>query len=250
MFPSWQAFYQSDLQSVYALWVVPLVFLVYWLLSRPDGTRAVDPRAISFLNVYAPVFVVETVLDPWATGPFARWLGLGETLSTYWMLPFVLLGDFRVYLLIFFLLGPERGVGRAVARAASWTLVVPVIAWTATQALNNYYGELPSQTIWIAYETAFFAVAVFLTYTLIPSRCDPRSFELLEYLQALTRYVALYYALWVVADLLIVVGRRDFGWGLRAVPNQLYYSFWVPAAYFWFFSARYAATRRPVHRSR
>jgi len=250
MFSTWKEFYQSDLQSVYALWLVPLVFLVYWLLSRPSGDRAVEPRAISFLNVYAPLFVVETVLDPYATGPLARWMGLEEPLATYWMVPFVLLGDFRVYLLVFFLMAPERGVSSAIVRAAGWTLVVPIFALSVMRFLSERYDALPPQTIWIVYESAFFAVAMFLALTLIPSRLDRHRYELLEYLQALTRYVALYYALWAISDLLIVRGGYDFGWGLRAVANQLYYSFWVPAAYFWFFSARYAVTRSPVHASR
>ena len=250
MFPTWKDFYQSDLQGVYALWLVPLGFLVYWLVSRPSGERCVDPRATSFFNVYAPLFVVETVLDPFVTGPLARWLELREPAATHWMLPWVLLGDFRVYLLVLFLMAPERGVGRAIGTAAAWTLVVPIFAWSVMQLLARQYDNLPPQTIWVVYESAFFAVAMFLALSYIPSRLDRRRYELLEYLQTITRYVALYYALWAISDVLTTWGGYDFGWGLRVIPNQLYYSFWVPLAYFWFFSARYAVTRRPVHASR
>jgi hypothetical protein len=43
--------------------------------------------------------------------------------------------------------------------------------------------------------------------------------------------VAVYYALWATADLLIRYGGIDAGWLLRALPNQLYYAFWIPFAY-------------------
>jgi hypothetical protein len=249
-FATWHELYQSDLQSLYALWAAPVLFLFYWLLSRPRGERAVDARAISFVNAYAPLFAVETLLDPFATGPLLRWLGTAEPLATAWMIAFVLLGDFRVYLLVFFILAPERGAGSAVARAAAWTMVVPVFAYSATQLLGQWHARLPEQTIWIVYEAGFFAVAVFLSLYRLPSLLGPRRFEVLEYLQALLRYVATYYALWALADLLIVVGGYDFGWGLRAIPNQLYYSFWIPFAYVSFFSPRYAAISRAVHTAR
>ena len=44
-------------------------------------------------------------------------------------------------------------------------------------------------------------------------------------------YVAVYYALWASADVLILYGGLDVGWLLRVVPNQLYYAFFVPFAW-------------------
>jgi hypothetical protein len=59
MLATWREFYQSDLQSVYALWLVPAFFMLYWLLSRPSSScGGVEPRATIFLDVYAPVSVV------------------------------------------------------------------------------------------------------------------------------------------------------------------------------------------------
>ena len=71
----------------------------------------------------------------------------------------------------------------------------------------------------------------------------------LRYLRAVLAYVAVYYALWGIADVLILAG-FDAGWGLRILPNQLYYSFWVPVAWTWFFSRRYDSARSPVHARR
>lgn len=249
---TWKDFYQGDLQSLYALWVVPVAFLVYWLLGRPSGRPGVEPRAAAFMNVYAPILTIETMLDPYATGPLLRALRIEEPLSTAVMLLFVLLGDFRVYLPMLYVLAPDRGVVSAIVRAAGWTLVVPALSWAAYGALRAYVAPraLPAQTIWIVYELAFVAVISWFAARVLPARLGLRRFEVHEYLRALARYVTLYYFLWASADLLIVVGRFDFGWAVRIVPNQLYYALWIPFAYGSFFSPRYAPTRMPAHRAR
>jgi hypothetical protein len=247
---SWADFYQSDLQSVYAAWVAPTLFLLYWLLSRPARRPGVEPRAAAFMNVYAPLFAIETLVDPVATGPLLRWLAFDDRTATDFTVPFVLFGDFRVYLLIFYVLAPDYGIRGALWRAARWTLLVPIVAFGVTSWLAAERGPLPSQAIWIVYEIAFFAVMVFFELRLVPNAVGFRRFEVRQYLGALVRYVALYYALWAIADLLIVLRGWDFGWALRVIPNQLYYGLWIPFAYLSFYSPRYAPTRSAVHASR
>jgi len=250
MFQTWEDFYQSDVQSLYALWVVPAVFLYYWLVAHRSVGPGIESHATSFMNAYAPLWTLETMIDPFVTGPLLRRFQVEVPISTYCMILFVLLGDFRVYLLIFFLIAPERGAGRAIVRAAAWTLLVPTFTWAATCALESSLGKLPSQTIWIVYELGFFAVTLFLAFRLLPSSLGLSRFNVHFYLKAIVRYVGTYYALWAAADLLIVFGGFDRGWALRVIPNQLYYSFWIPFAYFAFFSPRYAPSRRAIHASR
>src|SRR5689334_11420538 len=67
MYRTWAQFYQSDAQSVYAPWIAPTLFLAYWLLGRATRRGGVEPRAFSFMNVYAPLFAIETMIDPYAT---------------------------------------------------------------------------------------------------------------------------------------------------------------------------------------
>ena len=55
-----------------------------------------------------------------------------------------------------------------------------------------------------------------------------------HFLQGALSYVAVYYGLWAAADALILLGGLDAGWLLRALPNQLYYAFWVPFVFFTF----------------
>ena len=63
-------------------------------------------------------------------------------------------------------------------------------------------------------------------------------------------YVAVYYALWATADLLILGTGRDVAWALRIVPNQLYYAWYLPFVYWRFFARRYSATSTSTHASR
>ena len=122
-FDSFRELYQSDAQAVYALWIVPLLFLA-WLIVTPTGragaSSAWRERDAGFLRLYTILFGLETVLDPFATGPFLRATGQQDTaVGTGVLFLFVLLGDFRVFLLLFRMARPERPLGTSLARAAA-----------------------------------------------------------------------------------------------------------------------------------
>ena len=252
---AWAAFYHTDLQGVWALWAVPLACLVYLAVVRPDPGRALDPMRTSFMWRYALVFSIETMLDPLLGGPVVRALGLADTwVATTVMVLFVLLGDFRVFLLVFALVMPARpldrqGVLAAAAEAARWTLLVPLVTLAVHRTLDALLGPLPAQSIWLVYELAFLTLAVVLRARLLPAWLGHGQEALHAYLRAVLAYVALYYALWAGADILIL-GGVDAGWLVRIVPNQLYYALWVPTAYLLFFSPRYAAMSSSTQTSR
>jgi hypothetical protein len=227
-------FYKTDLQAVYALCVVPLVFLG-WLLLSP-AARAVAVSTLPwqrFVYAYSVVFALETILDPIATGPFVRWLGAGDTgLGTAILLTFVLLGDFRVYLLLFRLGRMERPLAQVLTEAAAWTFIVPVFAFVVDSALHAVRPGLPEQSIWLVYELAFLSIALWLRTGGI-ARLFPLLNDVMRVrLEAVAAYVAVYYALWASADVVIMVLRLDIGWALRVIPNQLYYAFYLPFVWF------------------
>lgn len=235
-FDSFRELYQSDAQAVYALWIVPLLFLA-WLIVTPTGragaSSAWRERDAGFLRLYTILFGLETVLDPFATGPFLRATGQQDTaVGTGVLFLFVLLGDFRVFLLLFRMARPERPLGTSLARAAAWTFVVPVAAGLVNTALHALRPGLPSQTIWLVYELLFLAMALWLRGSYVPSEVGPGDPERRRGLRAVAGYVAVYYALWALADVLILVFGLDAGWLLRVVPNQLYYAFWLPFVWF------------------
>jgi hypothetical protein len=223
-------FYKSDLQSVYALCVVPLLLLGWLLFSRTGrgAARSREPLR-RFLYLYCIVFAVETLLDPVATGPFTRWIGASDTsLGTAILLLFVLLGDFRVYLLVFFLAWLDRPFARILAAAAGWTFVVPIAAYAVDTVLHRAKPGLPEQTIWLVYELAFLAVALWLRSAFAARNVPASDGARGRAISAIAGYAAVYYALWASADVLILVFGLDAGWALRAVPNQLYYAWFLP----------------------
>ena len=247
---SWQSLYATELQGVWVQWAVPALFLAF-LATRERPAGGIAPRAARFVRAYAIVFALETMLDPFAGGPLLRWLGLTGA-QTAVMVLFVLLGDFRVFLLAF-VLAARAGDGRLrvreVAAACGWTLVVPVIAVAGEAAVRAAMIAPPEQSIWIVYEIAFVAMALVWRQVIVPARVPPERAPMRAYLRAIWGYAAVYYALWATADLLIVAG-LDAGWALRLVPNQLYYGWYVPFVYWRFFSSRYAPTSRSTQASR
>ena len=233
MYSSWDAFYHGDLQGLWGLILVPVLFLVVRPWRRPRAAGA-DPRAAGFVCAWATFFALETIADPVAI------LRLGVPI-----LPFVLLGDFRVFLLVLGVAEPDRSVAATIARAAGWTMVVPIVAWSTYRVALAKAGPLDEQVLGLVYAVAFVALMLWWRHRRLPDR-RPIA---LRYLRAVVAYVAVYYALWGIADVLIL-GGLDAGWGLRVLPNQLYYSFWVPVAWTWFFSRRYASASSPVHARR
>jgi hypothetical protein len=228
---SWRAFYESDLQSFWSLIVVPALFVAYLLVSpRARGAARASADA-HFLYGYGLAFGIATVVDPLCTGPMVAWLDLGGRAASGVMIAFVLLGDFRVFLLVFRLAGPDGRLGRAAAEAAVWTFAVPIFAATANTGLAWLRPEASGQRLWLIYELAFLALALFLRARVIPRRAAAGPAARVRRLRRVLAYVAVYYALWATADLLILYGGLDAGWLLRALPNQLYYAFWVPFAY-------------------
>jgi hypothetical protein len=219
----WHAFYQSDLQSLWALVALPAAFLVYVLVR---STRPADPQG-RFVLAWSIAFAIETILDPIATGPLAKALDLADAGQQAVMLCFVLLGDWRVLLLAFALAyGPERR-GQAFGHSAALCLVVPIFAYLIDAGLRALWPGLPGQVLWLVYELGFGTLALTLRRRLgIAAREVDR-----RLLRALLAYAACYYALWACADALILAG-SDRGWALRILPNQMYYAWTVPFVYF------------------
>jgi hypothetical protein len=255
-FATWQELYKSDLQGAVAVTIVPLLFLLYLAWSDRMAPAGVVPAAARFVHVWAGTFAVLTIVDPLAGGPLLRVLGVADTpIATVVMVAFVLLGDFRVYLLVFTLMShagtrhDDRAADpvlaardalrlvppRAALAAGLATLLVPLVAYATDTALHAGNPGLPAQTIWLVYELAFLVVALVLREAIVPARVPISEPRLRRYLRTVLAYVATYYALWAIADVVILSG-FDAGWALRMVPNQLYYAFWVPFAYVTFFA--------------
>jgi len=214
-YPSWHDFYGAPWQQPWALLVAPFAFLVARVLAAAPGAGAL-PEARPFVLRWSLLFALESLLDPVVTGPLAS--GLSAPAATALGLAFVLLGDFRIWWLVFRLAGLES----AALRALVPTLLVPSLAWLVSRALP----PLPEQALWLVHETLF-VLLVFAISRRLGARCE----------RAVLAYAGVYYALWAACDVLILAG-VDAGWLLRCVPNQLYYGMTVPFVWWRFFAAR------------
>jgi hypothetical protein len=233
MSPSpFQAFYDTALQQVLLPCVVPALFVGGVLLSAERRARLFDPDpAIRFVARYTLGFALESIFDAVATNPLSRWLGIADRpAGTAVLLFFVLLGDFRVFFLVFRFAEPRRALSRVAARAARWTLPVPLTAWSIDAVLRLFHPALPEQAIWLVYEIAFLVLALWIRARALDAWL-PRGEPHRRALRAIVAYAATYYGLWVAADGLILILGLDLGWGLRVVPNLLYYGFYVPFVY-------------------
>ncbi len=241
---SWQAFYQSDLQSVYALMIAPVAFLAFRLAAATNPSKAEAPSAARFVAGLTLFFAFETLLDPVATGPLLRGADVADSVVAS-VLPFafVYLGDLRVLLLVRGVARPDQDFAKTLIWASAMTFIVPIFAGAGFALARSVSPEIPDQTLWILYEFGFLVLCVALGRIWIPRRFQAEP-DKADFMRAVFGYSAAYYSLWLAADLLIVVGRLDLGWAIRIVPNQLYYAFWVPFVHWRFFSGSGAKALR------
>ena len=225
---TWEALYKSSAQGLWALLVLPVLFLL-WLAVRGAKGSGVEPRAERFVRRWAAVFAVVAIVDLVATGPIG-----------WSLVPFVLLGDFRVFALVLVVMHPERPRGAALVQAAALTLIVPLLAYGVIQLVNTIAVKQPDAMLWCVYEILFVVLAEALVVWLLPRIAADRA-PVRRYLRAVLGFVVLYYALWALADV-VTLGGDDWGWGLRMIPNQLYYGLFVPFAYWRFFATQAASS--------
>ena len=228
---SWHAFYASDFQSPWLLLIAPALFIIWRAAARSRGA-GMTPERVGFVAAWCMCFAFETLLDPLATGPWVDALGLTGFAAQAVMLLFVLLGDFRIWWLVFHSAQPGAS---AIRRALVPTLAIPIGAYAAFTLLDALTAEAPGQILWLIHETCFLVAALWLRTRWLPRSVNDPSLR--AFLSAVLLYSAAYYFLWASADVMILAG-LDSGWALRVVPNQLYYSLSVPFIWWRFFAAR------------
>ncbi len=205
---SFATFYASAWQHPWLLWVAAVVGAV-WAVSRPGLHPSV--------RRYCIALTVLSLTDAWLTSNeiygIGTWSGAAASLVPLF---FVLAGDFRYLVLLG--VGEPGGLlvwrPRAVIVALALTLVVPVISQVVVASWPG--GEPSSRVLFLVYEVAFFVLTLGLL------RFHP-SLRRTAWLRPISRFVLLYYGLWATADVILLATGSDLGYGLRVVPNVLYY---------------------------
>ncbi len=166
-------------------------------------------------------FTALTALDAWLTGaltPLSRTGGLAQNVS----IGFVVLGDLRLFVLLE-RFRSDRRWKVAIALAVIFSFVVPIAQAIVIRSFPEHFTD--TRRIYLVYETLLVVLAAGLLMLRYPSR-SAHSPALGWYATSLVGFFLVQYALWVVCDVLIL-SRIEFGYGLRLLPNALYYGLFL-----------------------
>jgi hypothetical protein len=210
-----QAIYDSPWHSPAFYWLAAAVFLL--LLARE----------LPWLTGHLVLFTFLIAGDAMATG---GWSPLIIT-SSPWLTPvaitFVILGDLRFFALVERFARPREARMRLAAWAlvAAWSLIVPLSSTAAKYAAPSLYAE--TRYTFLTYELMFLVLACVLRFAVLPRRLASTPAPIRRWLLGVASYEIVQYALWALADVLILSG-MSWGFLLRIVPNCLYYAFFLP----------------------
>lgn len=203
-----ESFYASPVQHPVLLWLAALAAFAYC------ATRKDLPADVLR---YCAALTALSLADAWLTSSHVYGLGtLSGRAASAVPLFFVLAGDCRYLLLAESATARGRiEIGaRSLARAAGLTVIVPIASQAVVWLLPDSLAS--TRMLFFVYEVLFMALVGVLW------RFHPRV-RALPWLRQVSRFVLLYYGLWAAADTVILATGSDLGFGLRVIPNLLYY---------------------------
>lgn len=212
-----ESLYDSPWTATFALALISVIGFAVWL------------RRQTFLVAYVACFTVIALCDALQSGSWSPLHLLSSPLEEPIALLFVLVGDYRYLLLM------ERYAWRPdtkptdTMRARAWisafalTAIVPLITLGLARAFpTRFVGRWN----YLAWELAFVLLVLVLRFYRYPRRLAPATSAVRRWLFAVTHFELATYALWALADIVILAG-ADAGFALRIVPNVLYYGVFV-----------------------
>lgn len=219
-----KAIYDSAWQHPGIAFAAGLAVLAFLLRERLSGRAKARPFAFAF----AAIFLVEIVLDALFTGAFSPVMGTAFEMPI--AIAFVILGDYRYFVAL------ERARGPRDAKlfnggwlvALGWAFIIPVLSTIPQKIWPDWFTI--SNRIFLVYEAMFFVLALILRVAVLPKRLAGADPAHKRWAERLTDFELVQYALWAIADVVILSG-VDAGYLLRIVPNAIYYAAFVPFAY-------------------
>ncbi|MEA2747346.1 MAG: hypothetical protein QOI41_1489 [Myxococcales bacterium] len=213
-----EALYDNPWVATAALAAVSIAGYAMWL------------RRQSFLVAYVGLFTLLAVGDALRSGPWSPLHLLASPWEDAIGIGFVLLGDFRYFLVVErFAVRPKSGAlddtsPKAWATAIGLTFIVPVLSLVLTKAFSTTFA---GRWGYLIYELMFIALAVGLRSLVLPKRLAAAPEAVRRWLLGITHFEIALYALWALADLIIIFTKADAGFALRIVPNVMYYGLFV-----------------------
>ncbi len=198
-------------QAVYdSVWHIPVSA---WVGSVVGILLARHRRG--FARVYGVAFALASALDAWLNGPLTP-LASGGLAATVSGIVFVILGDLRFFVASERL---ERGAAARWLTPLAWSLLVPVLCEVVRRAVPAIAAN--ERATFLSYELLFLPVALYFRR---------RAARRARRASSLAAFEVIQYALWVLADVLILSHATSVGYLLRLVPNVMYYVAFVPFA--------------------
>lgn len=203
-----EAFYNSPAQHPVLLWLSAAAAGA-WVFRR----RGLDPS----MRRYLIGLTLLSLADAWLSSRHVYGIGaLTGAAASVLPLFFVLMGDFR-YLVLLEVAGADgslRWSAGALARAGGLTLIVPLSSQLVLAVMPSSLDS--PRMLYFVYEAGFLVLTSCLLAWHPGLRRAP-------WLKRVSFFVLLYYGLWALADLILLTTGSDLGFGLRVLPNVLYY---------------------------
>lgn len=212
----WETMYAHAAHHPGAAWVSATLLLGVML------------RRLPFFYAFVIGALAVTCADAMVTGGWSK-LG-GETHPGYvglsWL--FVILGDFRVFLILERYRSPGAkpwsGGARVWLGALGWTLIASVVVGLISVG-SELFSASPRR-LYLTYELIALGVAGVVWRVRVIKAMDP-DHPARRWLSGVALFVMVQYALWALADV-VILGGYEMGHLLRMVPNLMYYALFLP----------------------
>ena len=205
----------------------PLLGLGLVAAARARQRRDLDPRRRAWLLSFL-MLELAILLDAWCTSawsPFGTHGVAADSAAAF----FVVVGDLRFFYLVERQRGELTASARTRLRALSIALPVSLVVPIATAIGGRIAPDrLRGHRLYLVYELALLALVLVFALSRMPSAADGAD-RRRRYVLRLLVLETMQYALWALADALILSG-RDHGYLIRMLPNALYYAAFVPVA--------------------
>jgi len=199
--------------------------LLFWVAGA--ALLLAVARRLPFLYAYLVAFGLEILADATLTSAWSPVPPNGK-LATAVSIAFVILGDFR----FFVVLARARSAGpitrRAWLAAVSLSLVVPALSQLPPLLFPAAFTSL--RVTFLTYELMFFALALAIRLRFSPAAAHAAHTGAAAQEKWATRVTEIelcQYGLWAAADVVILSG-YDAGFLVRVLPNLLYYVLFLP----------------------
>jgi hypothetical protein len=228
------AIYDSPWHHPVLCWAAtPLVLGALWR-ARPGAGAARNAKMLWQLALLGQLLIVLDALSTGAWSPIDPTTLASSVAGLLW----VVLGDLRYFVLVERFAPPSLPSGGPprpfVSRAFALSLLIPWLSATISAAVPTLFQQ--ARWKFLVYEVLFLLLLSFIRWVRLPRQLaalppSPETAALRRWLNLLTSFEMAQYALWVLADVLILAG-VPAALLLRLIPNLLYYVAFVPFAYF------------------